>query len=81
MSHFFGGDLIMMVEQESFLLACSEAEAGIEIVADAGDVGQIEVQVALTCEMSLTSHLHEHTNQVSVFDTAYFDSDSTLTVL
>lgn len=54
-------DLIVMGEHKSLLLACSEAEAGVEVVADTGDVGQIEVQVALTGEMSLSSHLHEHT--------------------
>lgn len=53
--------LIVMGEHESLLLARSEAEAGVEVAADAGDVGQIEVQVALTAEMSLSSHLHEHT--------------------
>lgn len=55
-------DLIVVVEHESFLFGGSEAETCVEVVPETGDVGQGQIQVALTGEMSLTSHLHEHTH-------------------
>lgn len=56
-------DLITVIEHESFHLVGSEAEAGVEVVPEAGDVGHIQIQVALTREMSLTSHLHRYTHR------------------
>lgn len=53
-------DLIVVVEHESLLLPRPEAEAGVEVVPEAGNVCQSQVQVALTREMSLTGHLQEH---------------------
>lgn len=50
-----------MVEHESLLLLGSEAEAGREVVPEGGDLAQTHVQVALTVEMSLTSHLQVDT--------------------
>lgn len=55
-------DLILVVEHESLLLLGSEAEAGVEVVPECGNTCQSQVQVALPGEMSLTSHLNEHTH-------------------
>lgn len=49
----------MMVEHESILLRRSEAEAGVEVVPQSGNVVQSQAQVALTGEVSLARHLHK----------------------
>lgn len=51
----------MVVEHEPFLLLSPKAEAGVEVVPEGGNVAHSHTQVALTREMSLTSHLHRHT--------------------
>lgn len=56
-----GRHLVAVVEQQPLLLLCPEAEAGVEIVPQGGNVAQGQVQVALTREVGLTSHLHTHT--------------------
>lgn len=53
--------LVAVVEQQPLLLLRPEAEAGVEIVAQGGNVAQSQVQVALTREVGLTGHLHKHT--------------------
>lgn len=52
----------MVIEHESILVLGSEAEAGVEVVPETGNVGQSQIQVALPGEMSLTSHLCTHTH-------------------
>lgn len=51
-------DLVVVEEHEPLLLLGPEAEAGVEVVPEVGNVGHVQVQVTLTGEMSLTSHLH-----------------------
>lgn len=53
-----------MVEHESLSVVGSEAEAGVEVFPEPGHVCQTKQQVTLTREMSLTSHLHAHKEQV-----------------
>lgn len=64
-------DLILVVEHESLLLLGSEAEAGVEVVPEGGNTCQSQVQVALPGEMSLTSHLNEHTHTQQI-NTNYY---------
>lgn len=56
----------MMVEHESILLRRSEAEAGVEVVPQSGNVVQSQAQVALTGEVSLARHLHKKKNSSGV---------------
>lgn len=50
-------DRILVVEHKSFLLVSSETEAGVEVVPETWNVRHGQIQVTLTGEMSLTSHL------------------------
>ena len=52
-------NLILVVEHEALLLVGPEAEADVEVVPEARDVGQSQIQEALTGEVSFTSHLRE----------------------
>lgn len=56
--------LVAVVEQQPLLLLRPEAEAGVKVVPQGGNVAQSQVQVALTREVGFTGHLHTHTSKL-----------------